>query len=358
MCRLRCSRPICSPWPVTCWPEVPSLRSLPARPTRPGWRRCVHTSLDQTAKPFFRSELPRPGGNRALESPCLTWLRPSHFPNTPVSGRRSYRYQSVGYYVSLLAEARGHKPLPSVSTIQDLKTPAVVKVLSEDLEAARSEELPASLRQVPPERLLRREPGETIPPPQPSTLQPLSGPPPPGGVRPARGVWEMRGLRPIGAREIPDTHRPFVIEQTQRYFSGGPGRAPDPWSPGTTWPSSRIRRRPTHPPTRRRSGASRTPRRPGDQAGPHHPGRPGPDPGVRRPLHPCHHRRQPLHVSVRPAGRRRRPRGHRRSGLHPPMHQQGLPGGAPRPGTRSRFRRRSSCTRTTWIRPSRPWGSP
>jgi len=26
----------------------------------------------------------------------------------------SYKYQSIGYYVSLLAEARGHKPLPEV----------------------------------------------------------------------------------------------------------------------------------------------------------------------------------------------------------------------------------------------------
>ncbi|MDX5438496.1 MAG: RimK-like ATPgrasp N-terminal domain-containing protein, partial [Pontibacter sp.] len=33
---------------------------------------------------------------------------------------RSYRYQSAGYYVSLLAEARGHKPIPSVTTMQDL----------------------------------------------------------------------------------------------------------------------------------------------------------------------------------------------------------------------------------------------
>jgi len=33
---------------------------------------------------------------------------------------RSYRYQSLGYYVSLLAEARGHKPLPRVSTMEDL----------------------------------------------------------------------------------------------------------------------------------------------------------------------------------------------------------------------------------------------
>ena len=34
---------------------------------------------------------------------------------------RSYRYQSIGYYVSLLAEARNHKPVPNITTIQDMK---------------------------------------------------------------------------------------------------------------------------------------------------------------------------------------------------------------------------------------------
>ncbi|MFZ0456021.1 MAG: RimK-like ATPgrasp N-terminal domain-containing protein, partial [Ignavibacteriaceae bacterium] len=29
---------------------------------------------------------------------------------------RSYRYQSTGYYVSLLAEARGHRAFPNIST--------------------------------------------------------------------------------------------------------------------------------------------------------------------------------------------------------------------------------------------------
>ncbi len=33
---------------------------------------------------------------------------------------RSYRYQSVGYYCSLLAEARGHRVFPSVRSLQDL----------------------------------------------------------------------------------------------------------------------------------------------------------------------------------------------------------------------------------------------
>ena len=35
---------------------------------------------------------------------------------------RGYRYLSVGYYCSLLAEARGHRVLPSVETIQDLSS--------------------------------------------------------------------------------------------------------------------------------------------------------------------------------------------------------------------------------------------
>ena len=46
----------------------------------------------------------------------------------------SYRYQSSGYYVSLLAEARGHKPIPSIATIQDLKTQAIVRLVSDELD--------------------------------------------------------------------------------------------------------------------------------------------------------------------------------------------------------------------------------
>ena len=47
---------------------------------------------------------------------------------------KSYRYQSLGYYVSLLAAARGHKPMPSVSTIQDLKSDPLARAISEDID--------------------------------------------------------------------------------------------------------------------------------------------------------------------------------------------------------------------------------
>lgn len=46
----------------------------------------------------------------------------------------SYRYQSMGYYVSLLAGARGHRAFPNVSSLQDMRAPAIVKLIGEDIE--------------------------------------------------------------------------------------------------------------------------------------------------------------------------------------------------------------------------------
>src|SRR3989338_215337 len=45
----------------------------------------------------------------------------------------SYRYQSVGYYVTLIAEARGHKTLPSMIAMQDTKSQSLVRSVSDDL---------------------------------------------------------------------------------------------------------------------------------------------------------------------------------------------------------------------------------
>ncbi|MEZ4973875.1 MAG: RimK family protein [Cyclobacteriaceae bacterium] len=47
---------------------------------------------------------------------------------------KSYQYQSEGYYVSLLAEARGHKVLPGVSTIQDFRFPSILRYDSQDFD--------------------------------------------------------------------------------------------------------------------------------------------------------------------------------------------------------------------------------
>ena len=43
---------------------------------------------------------------------------------------RTYGYQTLGYYVSLLAAARGHRPFPTVETLQDLRLSPVVRLRS------------------------------------------------------------------------------------------------------------------------------------------------------------------------------------------------------------------------------------
>lgn len=47
---------------------------------------------------------------------------------------RSYRYQSVGYYCALLAQARSHRVIPSVKTMLDLSSKAMYGLDAEDLD--------------------------------------------------------------------------------------------------------------------------------------------------------------------------------------------------------------------------------
>ncbi len=47
---------------------------------------------------------------------------------------QGYQYLSLGYYCSLLAEARGHRVIPSVRTINDLSRKAIYSLDTEDLD--------------------------------------------------------------------------------------------------------------------------------------------------------------------------------------------------------------------------------
>ncbi|MBX3700137.1 MAG: RimK family protein [Dokdonella sp.] len=59
---------------------------------------------------------------------------------------RSYKYLGTGYYVSLLAEARGHKVIPSVRAINDLRRRSLYGLDIEDLNAKLGNFLPAGGR--------------------------------------------------------------------------------------------------------------------------------------------------------------------------------------------------------------------
>lgn len=158
---------------------------------------------------------------------------------------RSYRYQSMGYYVSLLAAARGHKPLPAISTIQDLKLSELIRIADDQLEeliessleglrsrtfilsiyfgrnmARKYDKLALALFNQFPAPFLRAEfrhepakngsskNGSAKPTTKTGKEAPKADP----------GKWELTTLRPIAVSDIPDEHLPFVREMTKEYF--------------------------------------------------------------------------------------------------------------------------------------------
>lgn len=133
---------------------------------------------------------------------------------------KSYRYQTSGYYVSLLAAARGHKPLPSVITIQDMKSQPLVRTVSDDLEemiqksleglksneftlsiyfgqnlAKRYNRLSNRLFNLFQAPLLRAQ-----------------------FERTDDGLWHLRSVKPISALEIPEAHHSFVGISARSFF--------------------------------------------------------------------------------------------------------------------------------------------
>jgi glutathione synthase/RimK-type ligase-like ATP-grasp enzyme len=136
---------------------------------------------------------------------------------------RSYRYQSLGYYVSLLAEARGHKPLPSVTTVQDLKSPAMVRVISEELDQLVQRSL-APLQSK--EFVLSVYFGRNLAKRYDQLSQHLFKLFPAPFLRCSfvfngkAGKWIVQSLGPVAANEISAEHRPFVVEVAREYFKG------------------------------------------------------------------------------------------------------------------------------------------
>lgn len=53
----------------------------------------------------------------------------------------SYRYQSIGYYVSLLASAREHRAIPNVTTIRDFRNVSILRTVAQDIDDLLQESL-------------------------------------------------------------------------------------------------------------------------------------------------------------------------------------------------------------------------
>lgn len=136
---------------------------------------------------------------------------------------RSYRYQSLGYYVSLLAEARGHKPLPSVMTIQDLKSRTIVRIVSDELD----ELIQKSLKPIQANNFtLSIYFGKNLAKRYDRLSQQLfyqfQAPMLRAYFIKNKHGWILQSVNPIAAGEIPADHRAFVEEQAKVFFNRRP----------------------------------------------------------------------------------------------------------------------------------------
>jgi glutathione synthase/RimK-type ligase-like ATP-grasp enzyme len=139
---------------------------------------------------------------------------------------REYRYQSLGYYVSLLAAARGHRPIPDVGTLQDLGAGPAVRVVAESLDELVQKSL-APIRTSEFELSIYF--GRNVAKRHDALSRAIFNAFPAPFLR-ARFTkqlrWRLSQVRTIAGIDIPDAHQPFVIEQCERYFAGGRGTSP------------------------------------------------------------------------------------------------------------------------------------
>lgn len=133
---------------------------------------------------------------------------------------RSYRYQSLGYYVSLLAAARGHKPLPDVATIQDLKLTEFVRIANE----AIGELIHDQLDETPGEEFtLSVYFGQNVEEKYNRLGLALFNHFPAPFLRATfekkDGRWRLDSIRTIAANEIPSEHFLDVLSFATHYFN-------------------------------------------------------------------------------------------------------------------------------------------
>ncbi|MDD4735222.1 MAG: RimK family protein [Kiritimatiellae bacterium] len=139
---------------------------------------------------------------------------------------RSYRYQQTGYYVSLLAAARGHRPIPDVSAMRDMQTQVIIKLSSEDIDALIQQSLSKIQNK---EFILNIYFGHNLAKRydrlSTALFNQFRAPLLRAKFACNRGHWGLAHVTSIALNDVPDSHRPFLLDVATRYFSG---RAPRP----------------------------------------------------------------------------------------------------------------------------------
>ncbi len=139
---------------------------------------------------------------------------------------RSYSYQTMGYYVSLLAEARGHRAQPGISTILDIKSNAIIRMIAEDLDDL----IQRSLKRLQSEKFeLSIYFGRNMAKQYQALATEIFNWFPAPLLRAQftckKGKWELKNVLTIPASQIPETHHDFVVESATHSLSHGMRKA-------------------------------------------------------------------------------------------------------------------------------------
>ena len=132
---------------------------------------------------------------------------------------QSYNYQTIGYYVSLLAQARDHKAIPSVLSIQDVLSSSISKYISQDIE----EEIQHSLHDIKgDEFILSLYFGQNMAKRHADLAKKLHGLFPLPLIRftlEQKKQWSIKKLVLLSPEDVPPQHVDFMHQAAESYFS-------------------------------------------------------------------------------------------------------------------------------------------
>lgn len=131
----------------------------------------------------------------------------------------SYEYQTIGYYVSLLAQARDHKALPSVHGIQDVLNASLSKLISQDIQ----EEIQHSLHDIKgTEFTLSLYFGQNMAKRYATLAKQLHGLFPLPLIRftlEKKKQWRIKKVIPLSLSGVPEHHHLFMKEAAENYLA-------------------------------------------------------------------------------------------------------------------------------------------
>ncbi|HVL56474.1 MAG TPA: RimK family protein [Burkholderiaceae bacterium] len=138
---------------------------------------------------------------------------------------RADRYQGRGYYVSLLAEARGHRPLPDVKTIEDLQSQAHLRTLAAEIDSLAQNSLRhAGSDLFELDAYFGRDASLRHPHLAQQLYALLRMPLIRAHFERSDGRWRLKELRAVAAGDTPPQHRPLLLAAATEHVTGRSAR--------------------------------------------------------------------------------------------------------------------------------------